>query len=129
MENNFIDLKNVLIKRRTKLLSAMKTRKSKNEKRDLRHGDDIDQAESAYEQEMSYIFRGRESDEIRAINEAIDRIEKGTYGICDICGEMISMKRLEAMPFVKHCVDCQEDIERKKELETASMASSWDEGF
>ncbi|MBI3599508.1 MAG: TraR/DksA family transcriptional regulator [Nitrospinae bacterium] len=126
MENNFIDLKKILIKRRTKLLSAIKTRK--NEKTDLRHGDDIDQAGSAYEQEMSYIFRGRESDEIKAINEAIDRIDKGIYGICDMCGEIISMKRLEAMPFVKHCVDCQEDIERKKELETA-MASSWDEEF
>jgi DnaK suppressor protein len=126
MENNFINLKKILIKRRTKLLSAMKTRK--NEKRDLRQGDDIDQAESAYEQEMSYIFRGRKSDEIKAINEAIEKINKGTYGICEMCGEMIGMKRLEAMPFVKYCVDCQEDIERKKELETV-MASSWDEEF
>jgi len=125
MKNNFIGLKTVLIKRRARLLSALKTRK--NEKGDARHGDDIDQAESAYEQEMSYIFRGRESDEIKAIDEALDRIERGLYGICEMCGEMIGMKRLEAMPFVKYCVNCQEKIERKKELEEVATASSWDE--
>ncbi|MBI4378170.1 MAG: TraR/DksA family transcriptional regulator [Nitrospinae bacterium] len=124
MENNFIGLKKILLKRRAKLMSALKKRKY--EKRDIRHGDDMDQAESAYEQEMSYIFGGRESEEIKAINEALDRIDKGTYGICENCDEMIGMKRLEAMPFVKYCVNCQEDIERKKEIETV-LTSSWDE--
>lgn len=125
MENNFIALKKVLIKRRAKLLSAHKTKRYV--RRDNRHGDDMDQADSAYEQEMSYIFRGRESDEIKAINEALDRINRGTYGRCDRCGEMIGIKRLEARPFVKYCVDCQEDIEKKRELETAMVPSSWDE--
>jgi len=123
MDNNFMGLKKALIKRRAKLLSTLKTRK--NERVDLRHGDDMDQAESAYEQEMSYIFIGRESDEIKAINEALAKINKGTYGICDNCGEMIGMKRLEAMPFVKYCVDCQEDIEKKRELEGVMATSSW----
>ena len=125
MDSNFMGLKKILMKRRAKLLSTLKTRK--NERTDLRHGDDIDQAESAYEQEMSYIFRGRESDEIKAINVALAKINKGTYGICDNCGEMIGMKRIEAMPFEKYCVDCQEEFEKKREFETVMATSSWDE--
>lgn len=126
MEKRFVDLKKALVKRRAKLLVTLRTRKT--ERGDMRHGDDIDQAESAYEQEMSYIFRGREADEIKAINEALARINKGTYGICDNCGELIGMRRLEAMPFVKYCVNCQEDLEKKRELDTVMATSStWDE--
>ncbi|KUK51093.1 MAG: TraR/DksA C4-type zinc finger protein [bacterium] len=46
--------------------------------------------------------------EIREIDDAISRLENGTYGICEICGEEISMKRLKALPFTKLCLKCSE---------------------
>lgn len=50
-------------------------------------------------------------DTINQVNDALDRIEKGEYGICTECGENIPVKRLESLPFAEHCVECQERIE------------------
>ena len=49
--------------------------------------------------------------ELEAIQAALARIEAGTYGHCDTCGEMISAARLTAMPTARRCVACQERLE------------------
>ncbi len=54
----------------------------------------------------------RDTDRIKAINNVLKRIDDGKYGICESCREDINEKRLKAMPFVKFCISCQEDIER-----------------
>ncbi len=46
------------------------------------------------------------------INEALHAIEKGTYGVCDSCGELISKARLSVLPFAKNCIKCQSEMER-----------------
>lgn len=51
-------------------------------------------------------------DMINKVNAALDRIEKGEYGLCAQCEEDIPVKRLELLPFAEHCVECQERIER-----------------
>ncbi|MFQ5561194.1 MAG: TraR/DksA family transcriptional regulator, partial [Nitrospinota bacterium] len=61
---------------------------------DTRKGDDIDLAESAYEQEMAYMMKSRGTEEIRVLNEAIEKIEKDEYGICEECEDSIGKKRL-----------------------------------
>lgn len=52
-------------------------------------------------------LRGRERKLLDKIDEAIVRIDEGTYGICDECGEEIRIKRLEARPVAKFCIDCK----------------------
>ncbi len=49
---------------------------------------------------------------IANINEALRAIEKGTYGVCDTCGELISKQRLAVLPFAKNCIKCQSEMER-----------------
>ncbi len=60
-------------------------------------------------------LRSRERKLLDKIDEAIGRIENGEYGICDDCGEKIRIKRLEARPVAKFCINCktkQEQVEK-----------------
>jgi len=50
---------------------------------------------------------------IANIDEALRSIEKGAYGVCGICGELISKPRLTVLPFAKNCIRCQSDMERQ----------------
>ena len=47
------------------------------------------------------------------INDAYERMDEGTYGICARCGKEIAEERLEYLPFVAYCIDCQSIIERE----------------
>ncbi len=49
---------------------------------------------------------------IANIDEALRAIEKGAYGICDMCGELINKPRLSVLPFAKNCIKCQSEMER-----------------
>lgn len=44
---------------------------------------------------------------LRLANEALERLEAGTYGICQNCGQQISLERLEALPYATLCINCQ----------------------
>ena len=50
------------------------------------------------------------------IDEALRAIEKGSYGVCDMCGELISKPRLSVLPFAKNCIKCQSEMERPNRL-------------
>ena len=82
---------------------------------DLAHGDALDITEQATEQERAIAMRHRTAMEIRAINEALEKMHSGSYGICESCEEQIGSKRLAARPFVKYCIECQEDMERAED--------------
>jgi DnaK suppressor protein len=51
------------------------------------------------------------------IDEALRRLDEGTYGICDDCGREISEARLKAIPFARRCKDCQEKAERLEQID------------
>ena len=76
----------------------------------------LDQASASTDQAMQLRFRTRESHLIRKLQLALERIENGTYGECEICGEPISLKRLEARPVTTKCFDCKEAEERVEAL-------------
>ncbi|NIN92459.1 RNA polymerase-binding protein DksA, partial [bacterium] len=80
-------------------------------------GDLPDQA--TVESDRGFLLRMRERERklIVKIREALDRIEMGTYGICEECGEEISEQRLMARPVATLCIDCktlQEEEERRR---------------
>jgi DnaK suppressor protein len=52
------------------------------------------------------------------IEEALSRLENGAYGSCAHCGDVIAMPRLEAVPWARYCIDCQE-LQEKGMLEEA----------
>src|SRR5688572_25620251 len=74
--------------------------------------DEMDLASSEYLQSFQFRLRGREKTFLKKIDLAIAKIEAGTFGICEECGEPISVKRLEARPETALCIRCKEDQER-----------------
>ncbi|MFN8590808.1 MAG: TraR/DksA C4-type zinc finger protein [Thermomicrobiales bacterium] len=50
------------------------------------------------------------------VNTALDRMNEGTYGICQRCGRPIADERLEAFPYVAYCIECQSRLEREEAL-------------
>ena len=74
--------------------------------------DEMDLASSEYLQSFTFRLRGREKMFLEKISKALERIQDGTFGQCDECGEEISIKRLEARPETTRCIRCKEDQER-----------------
>lgn len=109
---NFNDIRKALMKKKVLLAKSVKD-KEKDIKDEIenRHGDDVDIAEADYEQEMSFYFKSRGEGELRKINDALARMDKGEYGVCVECGEDIPKKRLMAQPYSSLCVECQEKME------------------
>lgn len=78
--------------------------------------DPIDQASNQLERDFLLRLRDRESKLMVKIKEALERIENGTFGVCEECGEEISLKRLRARPMATLCIHCkheQEALEKK----------------
>ena len=73
-----------------------------------RQGDMADQASGNNEVHIQLKLKQTDSKILQAIEEALWRIEKGTYGICRDCGEEIASARLNAIPWTRVCIDCKE---------------------
>jgi DnaK suppressor protein len=73
--------------------------------------DVADQAAAEHDRNLEWIIRARESHQIREIQEAILRIDRGQFGICVRCGEAISQKRLLLTPITRLCTVCKEKME------------------
>jgi RNA polymerase-binding transcription factor DksA len=76
---------------------------------DLREPGDADFEENAIEREGDEVLEGLGAAgviEINHIKHALERIENGTYGECEMCGGDIAPKRLEALPYTSVCIDC-----------------------
>jgi len=58
--------------------------------------------------DLSYQLSTGEREILKAIDEALRRIEDGRYGNCTNCGKKIKVPRLQAVPWARHCIDCQE---------------------
>jgi DnaK suppressor protein len=71
-----------------------------------------DQASQDWDRNFDMRIRDRERRLIAKIREALSRIEDGTFGICEMCGEEISEKRLDARPVTTLCIDCKTESER-----------------
>ncbi len=71
-----------------------------------------DKASSAYTKEFLYSLSNTDREALQQVDEALQRIRKGTYGVCVECGEDLNKKRLEAVPWASHCISCQEKIEK-----------------
>ena len=65
-----------------------------------------------YEQEFTLSLMENEEGTLEAIELALERIEDGTFGECDECGLRIPKARLNALPYVAHCVKCAENAQR-----------------
>lgn len=74
------------------------------------HVSEEDQAKVIHDQWVSLSLNRIEYQKLRLVNEALDRLAAGDYGVCPNCDEPIAPKRLRAIPWAKYCVTCQEQM-------------------
>jgi len=70
--------------------------------------DPADKASNSYTKELLFSQSTNERNTLKLIEEALDRLAEGTFGDCINCGEEITPKRLDAIPWAPHCIRCQE---------------------
>jgi DnaK suppressor protein len=77
--------------------------------------DALDEVQNAAERELAIRNLDRESNLLRNVRAALQRIEEGTFGVCVHCEEEISPKRIAAVPWTPFCIACQEQADRAQQ--------------
>lgn len=85
--------------------------------------DSGDQALFDLEREMGISLQEMRNRERQLIEEALSSLDEGTFGLCAECDEEISEKRLEALPFARHCIKCQSRLELLEKIEKGEQRS------
>lgn len=105
--------KKLLLAKKEDLLDVVRGKKQRD-MTDSEVGDEIDSASQSTEKELLFELADNEKIVIDAIEAALRRIEKGTYGKCENCGKNIPEKRLKVLPWVRYDIDCQNKLEKSK---------------
>jgi DnaK suppressor protein len=80
-----------------------------------------DAGSDAYDKDFALSLLSQEQDALYEIEEALKRIENGTYGVCEMSGKAIPVARLEALPFARLTVECQAEFERTKKFQRTRL--------
>jgi DnaK suppressor protein len=107
LRQNLLEMKNKLV---AEIDSELKAEREGNKDEGM---DTYDLASEERDREINFILSDRERLKIKQIDDALVRMDEGTYGVCESCGLEIAEERLEAMPFTRLCRDCQQDMERE----------------
>jgi len=108
-------IKEMLLKKREDLVLEISRRsKASTESAAQDIGDILDSVSEERTRELDLILTDREKRKLAQIDDAIDRIEENTYGLCEECGIKIPKARLKVLPFATYCVECQEKNEREE---------------
>jgi len=75
--------------------------------------DSGDVAAYSYSKEVLMGLGENERTKLRLVEEALAKIDEGTYGVCERCEEAIPVKRLDLLPFTRYCVECQSELEKE----------------
>ena len=79
--------------------------------------DAVESAEADIQEELEFALVQMKSETLNKVNDALLRLEQGSYGNCFECGEEIAEKRLRALPFAVRCKDCEESKETAEQRE------------
>jgi DnaK suppressor protein len=108
-----LNLHAILVRRRDALRNALVGDLTLlRELRSESPGDVIDAALDSTQDEISSQLAEVESRELASIENALERMRAGQYGLCEVCNGKIPMARLNALPYATMCIECQRDLER-----------------
>jgi len=108
-----LNLRSILVRRRDALRNALAGDLTLlRELRSESPGDVMDAAYDSAQDEISSQLAEVESRELASIENALDRMKSGHYGLCEVCNSRIPMARLNALPYATMCIGCQRDAER-----------------
>ena len=120
MREEFRAIRTNLEKRRQAILPKIAEARLPQTGDDITRGDSLDIASNARDREITFMLKSRELDDLRAVEDAIERIDSDDYGICASCEDPIELKRLEAVPWARFCRACQEEMENRSAARRSS---------
>jgi RNA polymerase-binding protein DksA len=109
-------IREALVYQKRQLVEMMQTTQAQMAEKQTGLADMIDQATEGFEDELSLGLLKIEAAQIEDIIAAIERIDEGSYGLCEDCGKPIPRKRLEILPFALRCLNCKGTHERQARL-------------
>jgi DnaK suppressor protein len=102
-----------LLLKKQEILEAYTKNKNYGKQADEEGAQDIaDKASNSYTKEFLFSLSNNERDLLQLVDEALDRIGARSYGVCVVCEDEMDRKRLEAVPWARHCISCQEKQEQ-----------------
>lgn len=105
----------ILLKERERIIGDVKQMDESSKEMGTDGIQDIgDEAATIYNKQILLTLNENERMRLRELDEALDRIESGTYGVCEECGEPVGLKRLGVRPVAKYCVPCLTKLEKGK---------------
>jgi len=105
----------ILLKERERIIGDVKQMDESSKEMGTDGIQDIgDEAATIYNKQILLTLNENERMRLRELDEALDRIESGTYGVCEECSGPVGMKRLEVRPVAKYCVPCLTKLEKGK---------------
>jgi DnaK suppressor protein len=111
-KKDLASFKKILIQKRMEFLNkTCKAQREIDADSNTNVGDEIDTASQNNEREMYFELAANDKMTLDAINNALAKIEKNTYGKCEGCSNSILLERLKAIPWTKYCIQCQEEAE------------------
>ncbi len=112
-------LRNKLLEQKRQILEAEEEAKKakENELFEATTGDEADITTQQLLRLSEERRRSRDRKLLRKIEKALQRMEDGTYGYCDECGDEIGFRRLKARPVAELCIDCKQEQERREKQE------------
>ena len=111
------ELKNRLLKRKEEILADIQKRLEIVHNNFMETGDVGDLSVEEIEKQFAIRIADREAKLLKKIEDALRKIEDGTYGICEICGKPIGYERLKLRPVASLCIECkrkQEEMEKRR---------------
>ena len=121
-QERYLELKRILEERRREILSEVHE-KMRDVRSDGPTGnpqgvlDAVESSEADIQEDIEFALIQMKAETLEKIDEALVRLEEGTYGYCFECGEEISERRLRALPFAVRCKDCEEAREAAQQRE------------
>jgi len=114
-QKTIMRFKKILLKEREQIVGEVKQIVESSKEMGQDGIQDIgDEAANIYNKQILLSLNENERLRLKEVDESLDRIENGTYGICEECGGPISLKRLEVRPVAKYCVPCLTKLEKGK---------------
>ena len=99
--------------KKQEILEAYNKNKTYGKEADEEGAQDIaDKAGNSYTKEFLFSLSNNERDMLQLVDEALHRIEGRRFGVCVVCEDEVDSKRLEAVPWAKRCISCQEKQEQ-----------------
>jgi DnaK suppressor protein len=104
--------KKLLVRREELIKSIARTEEEGRAADDDPTVDLADKAANSYTKEFLFGQNNTDRTTLGLIDQALERIKKGAYGVCEVCESELAQKRLEAVPWARHCTACQEKHEQ-----------------